>query len=157
MGIIHLCENAHFTYKILQHTCFNCTCYTCSYDKCVWDMSQYNKLSDIQYTRFQILHVDLHFGLFWSAGIPTMLWLSQPLCNISILKAAWLSQLTPPTVISICIDFIHGVVNICTISKLHSYMDPYQSVPVSFTFIHFNVHVTNSCLVLDRLNVSYLV
>ncbi len=36
-------------------------------------MSQYNKLSDIQYARFQILHVDLHFGLFWSADIPTML------------------------------------------------------------------------------------
>ncbi len=35
-------------------------------------MSQYNKLSDIQYARFQILLVDLHFGLFWSAGIPTM-------------------------------------------------------------------------------------
>ncbi len=35
-------------------------------------MSQYNKLSDIQYARFQILPVDLHFGLFWSAGIPTM-------------------------------------------------------------------------------------
>ncbi len=25
MGITHLCENAHFTYKILQYTCFNCT------------------------------------------------------------------------------------------------------------------------------------
>ncbi len=62
MGITHLCENAHFTYKILQYTCFNCTYYTCSYDKCVWDMSQYNKLSDIQYARFQILPVDLHFG-----------------------------------------------------------------------------------------------
>ncbi len=37
-------------------------------------MSQYNKLSDIQYARFQILHVDLHFGLFWLAGIPTMYW-----------------------------------------------------------------------------------
>ncbi len=35
LGITHLCENAHFTYKILQYTCFNCTCYTCSYDKCV--------------------------------------------------------------------------------------------------------------------------
>ncbi len=69
MGITHLCENAHFTYIILQYTCFNCTC---SYDKCVWDMSQYNKLSDIQYARFQILPMDLHFGLFWSAGIPTM-------------------------------------------------------------------------------------
>ncbi len=30
------------------------------------------KLFDIQYARFQILHVDLHFGLFWSASIPTM-------------------------------------------------------------------------------------
>ncbi len=37
-------------------------------------MSQYNKLSDIQYARFQILPVDLYFGLFWSAGIPTMFW-----------------------------------------------------------------------------------
>ncbi len=36
-------------------------------------MSQYNKLSDIQYARFQILPVELHFGLFWSAGIPTMI------------------------------------------------------------------------------------
>ncbi len=35
-------------------------------------MSQYNKLSDIQYARFQILPVDHHFGLFWSAGISTM-------------------------------------------------------------------------------------
>ncbi len=35
-------------------------------------MSQYNKLSDIQYVRFQILPVDLHFGLLLSAGIPTM-------------------------------------------------------------------------------------
>ncbi len=35
-------------------------------------MSQYNKLSDIKYARFQILPVDLHFELFWSAGIPTM-------------------------------------------------------------------------------------
>ncbi len=29
-------------------------------------MSQYNKLSDIQYARFQILPVDLHFGLLVS-------------------------------------------------------------------------------------------
>ncbi len=35
-------------------------------------MSQYNKLSDIEYARFQILPVDLNFGLFWSAGILTM-------------------------------------------------------------------------------------
>ncbi len=35
-------------------------------------MSQYNKLSDIQYERFEILPVDFHFGLFWSAGIPNM-------------------------------------------------------------------------------------
>ncbi len=35
-------------------------------------MSQYNKLTDIQYAKFQILLVDLHFGLFWSAGIPIM-------------------------------------------------------------------------------------
>ncbi len=30
------------------------------------------KLSDIQYARFQILPVDLYFGLFLSAGIPTL-------------------------------------------------------------------------------------
>ncbi len=36
-------------------------------------MSQYNTLSDIQYARSQILPVDLRFGLFWSAGIPTLL------------------------------------------------------------------------------------
>ncbi len=35
-------------------------------------MSQYNKLSNIQYARFQILPLDLNFGLFWSAGIPTI-------------------------------------------------------------------------------------
>ncbi len=35
-------------------------------------MSLYNKLSDIQYARFQILPEDLHFGPFWSAVIPTM-------------------------------------------------------------------------------------
>ncbi len=50
------------------------------------------KLSDIQYARFQILPVDLYFGLFWSAGIPTMytgvlqrfmsLWLNMT--NVSI-------------------------------------------------------------------------
>ncbi len=28
------------------------------------------QLSDIQYARFQILPVDLHFGHGWSAGIP---------------------------------------------------------------------------------------
>ncbi len=32
-------------------------------------MSQYNKLSDFQYPRFQILVVHLHFGLFWLAGM----------------------------------------------------------------------------------------
>ncbi len=30
-------------------------------------MSKYNQVSDIQYARFQILHVDLHSGLIWSA------------------------------------------------------------------------------------------
>ncbi len=36
-------------------------------------MSQYNKLSNYQHARFQILSVHLHFGLFWSAGIPTIM------------------------------------------------------------------------------------
>ncbi len=33
-------------------------------------MSQYNKLSDFQYTRFDIFA--LQFGLFWSGGMPTV-------------------------------------------------------------------------------------
>ncbi len=70
MGKTHLCENAHLTYKIVQYTCFNCTCYTCLYDKCVWDMSQYNKLSDIQYARFHILPVDLHLDCFGQVVSP---------------------------------------------------------------------------------------
>ncbi len=70
MGITHICENADFTYKILQYTCFNCICYTCSYDKYIWDMYQYNKLSDIQYASFQILPVDHHFGLFLVSWYP---------------------------------------------------------------------------------------
>ncbi len=32
-----------------------------------------HKLSNILYARFQILPVDVHFRLFWSAGIPTMI------------------------------------------------------------------------------------
>ncbi len=36
-------------------------------------MFQYNKLFDFQYARFQILVVHIHFGLFWSGGIPTLL------------------------------------------------------------------------------------
>ncbi len=35
-------------------------------------MSQYNKLSDFQYARFQILAVHFRFGLFWSRVIPTV-------------------------------------------------------------------------------------
>ncbi len=35
-------------------------------------MSQYNKLSDLQYATLHILAVHSHFGLFWSAGIPTI-------------------------------------------------------------------------------------
>ncbi len=36
-------------------------------------MSQYNKLSDFQYTRFHILDVQLHFELFRSVGISAMM------------------------------------------------------------------------------------
>ncbi len=43
-------------------------------------MYQYNKLSDFQYARFQILAVYLQFGLFWSGGIPTMV-LVHPDCT----------------------------------------------------------------------------
>ncbi len=70
MGKSHLCENAHFIYKILQYTCFSCICYTYSYNKFVWDMSQYNKPSDIQYARFLILPVDLHFETFGQLVFP---------------------------------------------------------------------------------------
>ncbi len=40
-------------------------------------MPQYNKLLDIQFERFQMMPVDLHFGLFWSASIPTMSWFEE--------------------------------------------------------------------------------
>ncbi len=40
-------------------------------------MSQCNQLSNIQYAKFQILPVDLHFGLFWSADIPTIIHTEQ--------------------------------------------------------------------------------
>ncbi len=96
MGIILSCENAHFTYKILQYIYFNCTYYTCSYDKCVWYMSQYNKLSDIQYSRFQMLPGDLHFGLFWSAGIPTMCVWCYTCAFIHIATKTWLSVWRAP-------------------------------------------------------------
>ncbi len=33
LEINSLCQNTHFTYKIIQYTCFNWTCYTCSYVK----------------------------------------------------------------------------------------------------------------------------
>ncbi len=35
-------------------------------------MGENNKLAGIQHVKFQILPVHLNFGLFWSAGIPTM-------------------------------------------------------------------------------------
>ncbi len=109
MGITHLCENAHFIYKILQYTCFNYTCYTYSYDKCVWDMSHYNKLSHIQYARFQILYVDLHFGLFWSGGIPTMLYLT--LNSLRFLMCATL-------VFSLLTTYLHLVHKLCSMSNI---------------------------------------
>ncbi len=73
LRITKWCQNTHFTYKILQYTCFNWTYYTCWYVKWLWDISQYNKLSDFQYARFQIVVVNHHFGLVWSHGIPNML------------------------------------------------------------------------------------
>ncbi len=80
MGITHLCENAHFIYKILQYTCFNCICNTCSYVKCVWDMSQYNKLSDIQYARFHMLPVDLTFWNYFGQLVsPPCVWWAETL------------------------------------------------------------------------------
>ncbi len=36
-------------------------------------MFQYNKLSDFQYARFQILAVHLHFEMFLSAGFHNVL------------------------------------------------------------------------------------
>ncbi len=55
-------------------------------------MSQYNKLSDIQYVRFQTLPVDLHFGLFWSAGIPTMIQEKEVILISLFIKAVILLQ-----------------------------------------------------------------
>ncbi len=43
-------------------------------------MSQCNKLYYFQYARFQILVMYLLFGLFWSAGIPTMILVCH-ICN----------------------------------------------------------------------------
>ncbi len=54
----------------------------------VWDMSQYNKLSDFQYARFQILAVHFDFGLFWSGGIPTM----YNTCYFTILQHTCISH-----------------------------------------------------------------
>ncbi len=42
LGITSLCQNTHFTFKILQYICFIWTYYNCSYIKWVSDMSQYN-------------------------------------------------------------------------------------------------------------------
>ncbi len=56
-----------YTYKqqILQYNCFNWWTYcNCLYVKWLLDMSQYNKLSNCQYSRFQVLAVYLYFGLF---------------------------------------------------------------------------------------------
>ncbi len=68
LGITHLCENAHFTFKILQYTCFNCTCYTCSYDECVWDISQSNKICKISHIACTLPFLDCFGWLVSPSG-----------------------------------------------------------------------------------------
>ncbi len=46
LGVVNLCQNTHFTYKIFQYNCFNWIYYNCAYVKLVGDVSEYNKLSD---------------------------------------------------------------------------------------------------------------
>ncbi len=67
-----LVKKTLFICKIIQYTYFNWTYNTCSYVKWVSDMSQYNKLVDLPYARFQLISaLYLHLEQFWSAGIPT--------------------------------------------------------------------------------------
>ncbi len=57
----------------------------------VYEIYQYNKLSNIQYARFQILPVDLHFRLFWSAGIPPWVCLNMKVYEY---RSLWLNVST---------------------------------------------------------------
>ncbi len=72
MGITHLCENAHFTYKSFNIP-VSFALVTLAHMINVYEICLNTTNSDIQYARFQILSMDVHFGLFWSASIPTML------------------------------------------------------------------------------------
>ncbi len=47
-------------------------------------MSQYNKLSDIQYARLQILPVDLHFGLFGQLVFPPCVYITVILNDVTV-------------------------------------------------------------------------
>ncbi len=51
------------------------------------------KLSDIQYARFHILPVDLHFETVWSAGVPTMIKHDKLFFNEISLLVKWLECL----------------------------------------------------------------
>ena len=60
-------------------------------------MSQYNKLFHCQYARFQILAVHLHFGLFWSRGISTVLQVTFPTTfpksSYNLLYISWVDDI----------------------------------------------------------------
>ncbi len=65
LGMTNLCQNTHFTYKILQYTCYNWTYYTCSCVKWVWNISQYNTWT------ISICTIS-YIGWFWPGNIPTV-------------------------------------------------------------------------------------
>ncbi len=74
-------------------------------------MSQYNEPSNIQYARFQILPVDLHFELFWSVGIPTIL------VAITMDEALEYIRLETPDMVQGSFDsygYTHIHVHVCT-------------------------------------------
>ncbi len=52
--ITYLCQNIHFTYKILQYTCFNWTYYGCSWLNTIHSRARsvQTALSTFQYARY---------------------------------------------------------------------------------------------------------
>ncbi len=65
-------------------------------------MFQFNNLSDFQYARLKKVAVHLHFGMFWSSGIPTMIWYATcssekqlvewkkgQMCILTVLNSRW--------------------------------------------------------------------
>ncbi len=83
LGITKVCQNTHFTYAILQYTCIKWIYYTRSFVKLLGDMSQYKKVSDFKYAKFQILVLHLYFRLL--GQVVYQLWI-----NILHIKSAFI-------------------------------------------------------------------